>query len=65
MMTTTGKRTYRNVDDDVKSKISQALKNRSKSPEHIKAISDGLKRYWETVPEKPKTNNKENTDVVI
>ncbi len=64
-MTTTGKRIYRNVEDDVKSKISQTLKNRSKSPEHIRKISDGLKKYWKTVPEKPNTDNKEITDVVI
>ena len=64
-MTTTGKRIYRNVEDDVKSKISQTLKNRSKSPEHIRKISDGLKKYWKTVPEKPNTYNKEITDVVI
>lgn len=52
-MTTTGKRQYRDMEDDVKARISQSLRNRGKSPEHIRKISDGLKRYWKTVPKKP------------
>lgn len=56
-MTTTGKRQYRDMEDDVKARISQSLRNRGKSPEHIRKISDGLKRYWKTVPSKPKPCN--------
>ncbi|BDF55099.1 hypothetical protein CE91St24_18930 [Odoribacteraceae bacterium] len=41
------------MEDDVKARISQSLRNRGKSPEHIRKISDGLKRYWKTVPKKP------------
>ena len=52
-MTTTGKRQYRDMEDDVKARSSQSLRNRGKSPEHIRKISDGLKRYWKTVPKKP------------
>ena len=33
-------------------KISNALKNRTKSASHCQAISQGLKNYWETVPSK-------------
>lgn len=62
---TKGKRIYRNVDDDIKLKISKTLKNRNKSPQHRKAISDGLKRYWSTIPKKPKTSDGENSGVVI
>lgn len=65
-MTTTGKRTYRELDNNVRAKISQSLKNRSKSSEHIRKISDGLKKYWQTIPEKPKEHDeKENSGVVI
>ena len=65
-MTTTSKRIYRELDNNVRAKISQSLKSRSKSPEHIRKISDGLKKYWQTIPEKPKEHAyKENSGVVI
>lgn len=47
------KRTYRNVNDDTKMKISQSLKGRSKTEDHKQAIARGLSNYWKTLPAKP------------
>ena len=47
------KRQYRQMDDVTKQKISQSLKGRSKSMVHKENISDGLKGYWQTVPNRP------------
>lgn len=44
------KRKYRERDEITKMKISNSLRNRTKSAEHCKAISQGLKSYWEGVP---------------
>ena len=44
------KRRYRERDEITKAKISNALRNRSKSVSHCQAISDGLKNYWKSVP---------------
>ncbi len=44
------KRQYRERDEITKMKISNSLRNRTKSISHRKAISDGLKSYWEGVP---------------
>jgi len=46
------KRKFRERDDVTKAKISNALRNRSKSISHRRAISQGLKSYWETVESK-------------
>lgn len=53
----TGKRQYRQLDDAIKQKISQSMKNKSKTETHSGAISNGLKKYWETVPNRPTENN--------
>lgn len=47
------KRQYRQLTDLTKMKISQSMKNRTKGDSHREAISQGLKRYWKTVPNKP------------
>ena len=44
------KRKYRERDEITKMKISNSLRNRTKSAEHCKAISQGLKSYWEGAP---------------
>ena len=44
------KRQYRERDEITKLKISNALRNRKKSASHCRAISQGLKNYWENVP---------------
>ena len=46
------KRQYRQLDDATKQKISQSLKNRSKSMSHKENISNGMKEYWKGVPNK-------------
>lgn len=47
------KREYRQLSDLTKAKISQSMKGKSKSFTHREAISNGLKNYWTTVPDKP------------
>ena len=44
------KRKFRERDELTKQKISNSLRNRTKSISHRKAISDGLRSYWEGVP---------------
>jgi len=44
------KRHYRECPDEVKKKISAALKNRPKTTRHRENISHALKDYWKTVP---------------
>lgn len=51
------KRKYRELSDETKAKISMAMKGKSKSFTHKTNISNGLKDYWKTVPNKP-TNEK-------
>lgn len=51
------KRKYRERDEITKMKISNSLRNRTKSAEHCKAISQGLKTYWEGVPSKNNEGN--------
>lgn len=50
------KRQYREKDDTTKMKISQALRGRGKSSTHKENISNGLKHYWQSVPNKPTDN---------
>ena len=50
---------YRERDEITKMKISNSLRNRSKSIEHCRAISQGLRTYWEGVPSQ--NNSDENT----
>lgn len=47
------KRQYRELSDETKAKISQRLKNRTKGTTHKENISNGMKKYWETIPNKP------------
>ena len=44
------KRQYRERDEITKMKISNSLRNRAKSEQHRKALSQALKIYWEGVP---------------
>lgn len=54
----TNKRQYRELNPETKAKISQSLKGRGKSDTHKEAISQGLKAYWNTIPNKPSDGNK-------
>lgn len=46
------KRQYRELDDDVKERISQSSKNKPKSEDHKQHISQAMTKYWQTVPHK-------------
>ena len=43
------KRQTRQLSDRQKQLISQKLKGRKKSPQHIERIRTGMQNYWETV----------------
>lgn len=44
------KRKYRELDDEVKAKISQSTKGKAKTMSHKKHLSQSLKNYWQSVP---------------
>ena len=46
------------MDDATKLRISQKLRGRSMSETHKQAISDSMKAYWSTIPNKLFENNK-------
>ena len=50
-------RTYRQLNDVTKQRISQKLKNRTLSDSHKQAIADSMRAYWKTIPNKPNENN--------
>lgn len=54
------KRQYRQLDDATKQKISQSLKNRSKSMSHKERIRNGMREYWKGIPNKPIDGGNEN-----
>ena len=56
-------RLYREMDDATKLRISQRLKGRSMTDSHKQAISDSMKAYWATIPNKPAENNESKKDV--
>ena len=51
------KRLYREMNDATKLRISQSLRGRSMSDTHKQAISNGMKAYWASIPNKPSENN--------
>lgn len=51
------KRVFRQMDNATKLRISQRLKGRSMTDSHKQAISDSMKAYWATIPNKPTENN--------
>lgn len=51
------KRQYRQLPQSVKDKISQSMRGKMKSPSHCAAISAGLKKAWEQIPNKPATQD--------
>jgi hypothetical protein len=56
------KRQYRDLPDEVKQKISASTKGRAKSYDHKQHISQGMKRYWDTVPSRTSSSDTNNTD---
>ena len=51
------KRKFRELNADTKQRISQSLKGRGLTDNHKQAISDGMRAYWATIPNKPSENN--------
>lgn len=49
------KRQTRHLSDRTKQLISQKLKGRMKSPEHIERIRTGMQNYWKTVEDNTDT----------
>lgn len=49
------KRQTRQLSDRTKQLISQKLKGRMKSPEHIERIRTGMQNYWKTVEDNTDT----------
>lgn len=47
------KRQYRELSDETKQKISNSSKGKSKSFVHREHLSQSLKNYWRTIPNKP------------
>lgn len=63
-------RTVRNLDYMTKEKISNSMRNKSKSEETRKKISNAMKKYWSTIPvansvvkQKNDNNNKPSTEI--
>ena len=50
----TYKRQFRELDDSTKQKISRATVGKAKSAAHKQHISQSMKRYWSSIPHKPK-----------
>jgi len=44
------KRKYRELDDEVKAKISHSTKGKAKTMRHRQNLSRSLKNYWQSVP---------------
>ena len=53
------KRQYRELSDETKQKISNSSRNRPKSDQHKQHISQGMKNYWQNVPNRPDDTNNE------
>ena len=48
------KRKYRELDDEVKRRISDSSKGKKKTAEHRLHISQSMEKYWRRVPRRPK-----------
>lgn len=58
-------RTFRQLSDETKAKISHALRGRSKSFTHREHISDALRQYWQGIPNKQQNTNDNEQDTRI
>ncbi len=55
-------RQFRDLDDEVKQKISASTKGKSKSYDHKLHISQGMKKYWDSIPYKDGHRNNNDTN---
>lgn len=51
----------RQMSQSTKNKIANSLRGRKLTPNHIKAISDGVKRAWSKIPQDPQKIYNNNT----
>ena len=51
------KRQYRELTQETKKKISNSNKNKPKSDMVKQKISQGMLKYWASVPHRPENNN--------
>ena len=56
------KRKFRERDEITKMKISNSLRNRSKSASHRQAISQGLKNFYKSLPSMKNNENNMNNN---
>lgn len=59
------KRKYRELDNVVKAKISQANKNKPKSAEHKMHISQSMEKYWQSVPNREDVEGKTTIEDIV
>lgn len=57
-------RVYRELDDEVKQKISLSSRNKPKSETHKQHISQGMIDYWQTVPHRPDDDDTATDEIV-
>lgn len=57
------KRQFRELNADTKQRISRALTERGLTDNHKQAISDGMRVYWATIPNKPNDENNESKNL--
>ena len=57
------KRQFRELNADTKQRISQALTGRGLTDDHKQAISDSMRAYWATIPNKPNDENNESKNL--
>lgn len=55
------KRTTRTLSETTKQKIANSLKGRKKTESHKQAISNGMAKYWESIPVMIDENNSINS----
>lgn len=55
------KRKYRELEPEVKQKISKGTKGKKKSEQHKEHIRQSLIDYWESVPHKPTSGETDET----
>ena len=53
------KRKQRKLSDEIKEKISKALKGKKMTDEHKSKISESMKKYWESIPYENNESNME------
>jgi hypothetical protein len=58
-------REFRELSDETKAKISQSMRGKSKSYTHKEKISNSLKAYWKTIPNKPFNTDSHEQDTRI